>query len=117
MLSSMIETIQMGMIEVLLCSTSMFTQDTTLVELMKVEWTLIIIDELHFAKNKKTHLSKNIRALKDGLQESRVIGLSGTIMSNAQVELWNLTDLVVQGHLGDEKTYELTYGQPIRMGR
>ena len=116
-LAPMIEAIQMGMIEVLLCSTSMFTQDATLAELKNVEWKLIIIDELHFAKNKKTILSKNIRKLKDGLQEIRVIGLSGTIMSNDQVELWNLTDLVVQGHLGDKNTYELTYGKPIKMGR
>jgi SNF2 family DNA or RNA helicase len=116
-LTPLIESIQMGISEILLCSTSMFQQKATLVGLKQVEWKLIIIDELHFAKSKKTLLSKNLRELKGSLQDSRVIGLTGTPLQNKQVELWNIVDLVIQGHLGTEKEFETVYGKPIRVGR
>ncbi|GKY93153.1 hypothetical protein MPSEU_000283300 [Mayamaea pseudoterrestris] len=116
-LAPLIESIQLGTSEILLCSTSMFTQAATLDELKRVEWKLIVIDELHFAKNKNVRLSMHLRELKNGLRDIRVIGLSGTPLQNAQIELWNVVDLVIQGHLGSEKEFDVLYGNPIRKGR
>jgi SNF2 family DNA or RNA helicase len=75
-LAPMIESIQMGILEVLICPHSLFQMDKTLLELKRVEWKLIVVDELHFAKNWLTMLSKNFRKLKDNQRECRVIGMS-----------------------------------------
>jgi SNF2 family DNA or RNA helicase len=38
-------------------------------------------------------------------------------MQNNHMELWNIVDLVVKGHLGNDKEFEDHFAHPIRMGR
>jgi hypothetical protein len=63
-LPPLIESIRLGLNEILICPQSMFQQEKSIFELQKVHWKLIVVDELHIAKNAQTKLSDNLRKLK-----------------------------------------------------
>jgi SNF2 family DNA or RNA helicase len=77
-----------GVTDVLLCGDSKIQNEATFNALYSadVKWKLIVIDEFHKFKNEKGNLAKNCRCLRDFFG-CKVLGLSGTIMSNNHREL------------------------------
>lgn len=69
---------------------------------MNFEWDVVIVDEIHVAKNKSTSIYKALRRL----PKRAMFGLTGTAVQNNLVELWNILSLVVPDEfLIDEKTF------------
>src|SRR5207253_1946502 len=72
-----------------------------LAELMKIPWTLAIIDEAQSIKNpaaKQTHAVKQLRA------RAR-IALTGTPVENRLGDLWSIFDFINPGLLGSAKQF------------
>lgn len=55
------------------------------------EWDVIIVDEIHVAKNSRTKIYKALEALGKRV----MFGLTGTAVQNKLKELWNVMSLVV----------------------
>ncbi|MDO8623332.1 MAG: SNF2-related protein [archaeon] len=62
----------------------------------EIYWDMIIIDEAHKLKNKKTFRWKFV----DKLQKKRLLLLTATPFQNDLIELYNLLSLLRRGHLG-----------------
>jgi len=62
----------------------------------KIYWDIIIIDEAHKLKDKKTFRWKFV----DKLQKKRLLLLTATPFQNDLIELYNLLSLLRRGHLG-----------------
>ncbi|KAL2474046.1 Switch 2 [Forsythia ovata] len=81
--------------------------------LSEVQWEIVIIDEAHRLKNEKSKLygaCLKIRTLKR-------YGLTGTIMQNKIMELFNLFDWVVPGCLGTREHFREFYDEPLKHGQ
>jgi hypothetical protein len=113
-----ISQITSGMAEVMLIKNSFFTAKGRFRELctIPVRWRLIIFDEFHTFKNKDATAVANIRQLKT-MNQSLVVGMSGTVMQNHHQELWNLVDLVETDFLGDWNEFKYEVADPIKLGR
>lgn len=62
----------------------------------EIYWDIIIIDEAHKLKDKKTYRWRFV----DKLQKKRLLLLTATPFQNNLVELYNLLSLLKRGHLG-----------------
>jgi len=62
----------------------------------EIYWDIIIIDEAHKLKDKKTYRWKFV----DKLQKKRLLLLTATPFQNNLIELYNLLSLLRRGHLG-----------------
>ncbi|KAK6142641.1 hypothetical protein DH2020_022989 [Rehmannia glutinosa] len=81
--------------------------------LSDIQWEIVIIDEAHRLKNEKSKLYTaclKIRTLKR-------YGLTGTIMQNKIMELFNLFDLVIPGRLGTREHFREFYDEPLKHGQ
>ncbi|KAH6764023.1 switch 2 [Perilla frutescens var. frutescens] len=81
--------------------------------LSDIQWEILIIDEAHRLKNEKAKLYTavmEIRTLKR-------YGLTGTVMQNKIMELFNLFDLVVPGGLGTREHFREFYDEPLKHGQ
>jgi SNF2 family DNA or RNA helicase len=108
--------IKIGMEDILLCGKSMLSQKKLFPPLLAVEWKLIIIDEFHEYKNAKSASYKGLLALRNS-SVCPLIGMTGTLMSNAHKELFTLVDLVQPGLLGSWKEFTREYSRPIMLAR
>ncbi|KAF5732568.1 switch 2 [Tripterygium wilfordii] len=81
--------------------------------LSEVEWQIVIVDEAHRLKNEK---SKLYIACLD-IKTRRRIGLTGTIMQNKIMELFNLFDWVAPGSLGTREHFREFYDEPLKHGQ
>ncbi|KAH6780804.1 switch 2 [Perilla frutescens var. hirtella] len=80
--------------------------------LSNIQWEILIIDEAHRLKNENAKLYttfKKIRTLKR-------YGLTGTVMQNKIMKLFNLFDLVVPGGLGTREHFQEFYDEPLKHG-
>ena len=111
-----LESVLHGSVEVLVVPKSAFQTESHLGELEKVQWKLIVIDEFHNFKNHNGKLSKHLRSLKD-LHEPLVLGMTGTLMQNNHIELWNLVDLVETDYFGSKDNFKEKIEKPIKLGR
>ncbi|KAL6536897.1 Swi5 complex subunit Swi2 [Orobanche hederae] len=81
--------------------------------LSKIPWEIVIVDEAHRLKNEKSKLYTaclKIRTLKR-------YGLTGTMMQNKIMELFNLFDWVVPGGLGTREHFREFYDEPLKHGQ
>lgn len=81
--------------------------------LSDIPWEVLIIDEAHRLKNEKSKLyaaCMNIKTLKR-------YGLTGTVMQNKIMELFNLFDLVAPGGLGTREHFREFYDEPLKHGQ
>ncbi|XP_019230341.1 PREDICTED: switch 2 isoform X2 [Nicotiana attenuata] len=81
--------------------------------LSDVEWEIVIIDEAHRLKNEKSKLYKACLAIKT----LKRYGLTGTIMQNKLMELFNLFDWVIPGCLGTREHFREFYDEPLKHGQ
>jgi SNF2 family DNA or RNA helicase len=94
----------------------MLSQKKFFPPLLEVEWKLIIIDEFHEYKNSKSATYKSLEELRNS-SACPLIGMTGTLMSNAHRELYTLIDLVQLGLLGTWKEFQREYSRPIMLAR
>ncbi len=79
------------------------------VQLQKLSFDLIILDEIQYLKNRNTATHQSIIGL-----NSRVkIGLTGTPVENSLQDLRSLFDICLPGLLGSEREFDRRYVQPI----
>ncbi|KAK4788486.1 hypothetical protein SAY86_019805 [Trapa natans] len=81
--------------------------------LADMKWEVIIVDEAHRLKNEK---SKLYTACAD-IKTRRRIGLTGTVMQNKIIELFNLFDWVTPGSLGTREHFREFYEEPLKHGQ
>ncbi|KAL4328053.1 hypothetical protein AHAS_Ahas13G0161600 [Arachis hypogaea] len=77
------------------------------------EWGIVIVDEAHRLKNEKSKLYKACLEIKT----PRRYGLTGTIMQNKIMELFNLFDWVAPGSLGTREHFREFYDEPLKHGQ
>nr|XP_043616478.1 switch 2 isoform X2 [Erigeron canadensis] len=78
-----------------------------------VNWEIAIIDEAHRLKNEKSKLYEACLAIKT----RKRYGLTGTVMQNKIMELFNLFDWVVPGGLGTREHFRDYYDEPLKHGQ
>lgn len=105
-----------GMEDILLCGKSMLSQKEFFPPLLSVTWKLIVVDEYHDYKNPNAVSHKALARLRNASM-CPLIGMTGTLMSNAHKELFNLIDLVQPGLLGTWKEFTREFSRPIMLSR
>ncbi|WOL07703.1 switch 2 [Canna indica] len=81
--------------------------------LCEVPWEIVIVDEAHRLKNEKSRLYKACL----GIKTRKRFGLTGTIMQNRILELFNLFDWVAPGSLGTWEHFRDFYDEPLKHGQ
>ncbi|KAI4333950.1 hypothetical protein L6164_018698 [Bauhinia variegata] len=81
--------------------------------LSDINWDIVIIDEAHRLKNEKSKLYTACLEIKTWKR----IGLTGTIMQNKIMELFNLFDWVAPGSLGTREHFREFYDEPLKHGQ
>ncbi|XP_068654852.1 switch 2 [Aristolochia californica] len=81
--------------------------------LLEVKWEIVIVDEAHRLKNEKSQLYKSFL----GFKTAKRYGLTGTIMQNKIMELFNLLDWVAPGSLGTREHFHDFYDEPLKHGQ
>lgn len=79
----------------------------------EVMWDIVIVDEAHRLKNEKSKLYTVCL----GVKTKRRYGLTGTVMQNKIMELFNLFDWVVPGSLGTREHFRDFYDEPLKLGQ
>ena len=69
------------------------------------EWDLVVVDEAHYLKNKKTQRY----ALADDISARHALMLTATPIQNNLIELYNLINLIKPGLLGTLQNFEEEY--------
>ncbi|KQK14244.1 switch 2 isoform X2 [Brachypodium distachyon] len=106
-----LEKIESQGLEVLITSFDTFrTRDKLL---CAISWELVVVDEAHRLKNEKSKLYTSCL----GIITQRRFGLTGTIMQNKIMELFNVFDWVVPGCLGDREHFRAYYDEPLKHGQ
>lgn len=81
--------------------------------LSDIEWEIVVIDEAHRLKNEKAKLYTACMKVKT----LKRYGLTGTVMQNKIMELFNLFDLMVPGGLGTREHFREFYDEPLKHGQ
>uniref|UniRef100_A0A1D1YFI4 Putative DNA repair and recombination protein RAD26-like n=1 Tax=Anthurium amnicola TaxID=1678845 RepID=A0A1D1YFI4_9ARAE len=81
--------------------------------LSEVKWEITVVDEAHRLKNEKSQLYKACLEIKT----RKRFGLTGTIMQNKILELFNLFDWVSPGSLGTREHFREFYDEPLKHGQ
>ncbi|PNY06301.1 DNA repair and recombination RAD26-like protein [Trifolium pratense] len=81
--------------------------------LSDIHWNIVIIDEAHRLKNWKSKLYNACLKFKT----LRRYGLTGTVMQNKILELFNIFDLVAPGSLGTREHFREFYDEPLKHGQ
>lgn len=82
-------------------------------KLIDIPFDAVFLDEAHAIKNAATQLHQAMQ-----LVNTRVrIGLTGTLLTNDPVDLFNVVNWVVPGLLGSWSTFEGQFDKPIKEGR
>ncbi|CAO2813141.1 unnamed protein product [Amaranthus hypochondriacus] len=79
----------------------------------EVNWDIVIVDEAHRLKNEKSKLYNACLNIKT----KRRYGLTGTVMQNKIMELFNLFDWVLPGSLGTREHFRYFYDEPLKLGQ
>lgn len=81
--------------------------------LSEIPWDIVIVDEAHRLKNEKSQLYRACL----GIKTRKRFGLTGTIMQNKILELFNLFDWVAPGSLGTREHFRDFYDEPLKHGQ
>ncbi|XP_069817848.1 DNA excision repair protein ERCC-6-like 2 [Dendropsophus ebraccatus] len=82
-------------------------------DLNSIDWSAVIVDEVHKIKNPKARVTEVMKSLKCKIR----IGLTGTILQNNMEELWCVMDWAVPGCLGGKNQFIEEYSHPIELGQ
>ncbi|XP_007428270.1 DNA excision repair protein ERCC-6-like 2 [Python bivittatus] len=82
-------------------------------ELNSLQWSAVIVDEVHRIKNPKSQITQTMKALMCKVR----LGLTGTILQNNMKELWCVMDWAVPGLLGSEASFKTEFSDPVELGQ
>lgn len=85
------------------------TQASWLPLLTKIPWKLIVLDEGHAIKKRKSKRTKAILELRDAARTAHRIVLTGTPIHNRPKDLWQMLDWLAPGHFGSFWTFAKRY--------
>ncbi|CAD5187037.1 unnamed protein product [Musa acuminata subsp. malaccensis] len=106
-----IEKLESHGIEILITSFDTFRVHDKI--LCEIPWEIVIVDEAHRLKNEKSRLYKACL----GIKTRKRFGLTGTIMQNRILELFNLFDWVAPRSLGTWEHFRDFYDEPLKHGQ
>ncbi|XVF20822.1 hypothetical protein REPUB_Repub12eG0035700 [Reevesia pubescens] len=106
-----LEKLQANGVEVLVTSFDTFRIHG--IVLSEIKWEIVIVDEAHRLKNEKSKLYTVCLEI----TTCRRIGLTGTIMQNKIMELFNLFDWAAPGSLGTREHFREFYDEPLKHGQ
>lgn len=106
-----IEKLEAREVEILI--TSFDTYRIRGANLSNLQWEIMIVDEVHRLKNERSKLYQACLEIKT----QKRYGLTGTIMQNKIMELFNLFDWVVPGCLGTREHFREFYDEPLKHGQ
>ena len=87
-------------VDVLIVSYSLVNSKMILDQLKRQRWVVTIADEIHFLKNSKAQRTKNILGRGGVIGKSVYFwGLSGTLMPNTPIDLWQCFRSMGKAHL------------------
>ncbi len=81
-------------------------------ELLKYEYTSVILDEAQNIKNPNTITARSVKKLKTKFR----LCLSGTPIENSLLELWSLFEFLMPGFLGSQTAFQKGFVKPIKDG-
>lgn len=81
-------------------------------QLLKYEYSSIILDEAQNIKNPNTITARSVRKLKTRFK----VCLSGTPIENNLFELWSLFEFLMPGFLGSQHVFQKSVVKPIKEG-
>jgi SNF2 family DNA or RNA helicase len=81
--------------------------------LSSIKWDCVIVDEAHRLKNEKSKLYQACSKI----STKRRFGLTGTIMQNKYIELFNVFEWAAPGSLGPREFFREYYDEPIKQGQ
>ncbi|KAJ6289655.1 hypothetical protein OIU78_025556 [Salix suchowensis] len=106
-----LEKLKAGGVEILITSFDTYRIHGSI--LSEVDWEVVIVDEAHRLKNEKSKLYLACSEIKT----RKRIGLTGTVMQNKIMELFNLLDWVAPGSLGSREHFREFYDEPLKHGQ
>ncbi|XP_020578649.1 switch 2 [Phalaenopsis equestris] len=106
-----IEKLVVHTVEIVLTSFDTFRNQDQI--LTGIQWEIVVVDEAHRLKNEKSQFYKSCL----GIKTSRRYGLTGTIMQNKILELFNLFDWFLPGSLGTREHFREFYDEPLKHGQ
>ncbi|AUJ63885.1 hypothetical protein B9057_05975 [Aestuarium zhoushanense] len=74
----------------------------------KIPFSAMVMDEIQNIKNRSTLASKAVEAMKADFR----IGLTGTPIENAVIDLWTIMDRIAPGCLGSGSEFEMEFQEP-----
>ena len=74
----------------------------------KIPFSAMVMDEIQNIKNRATLASKAVEAMNADFR----IGLTGTPIENATIDLWTIMDRIAPGCLGSGTEFKALYGAP-----
>ncbi|KAJ4977054.1 hypothetical protein NE237_002160 [Protea cynaroides] len=106
-----LEKLEARVVQILITSFDTFRIHGTI--LSEVQWDIVIVDEAHRLKNEKSKLYTACLRIKT----RKRFGLTGTVMQNKIMELFNLFDWVAPGSLGTREHFREFYDEPLKHGQ
>ncbi|XP_042519061.1 switch 2 [Macadamia integrifolia] len=106
-----LEKLEAHVVQILITSFDTFRIHGTI--LSEVQWDIVIVDEAHRLKNEKSKLYSACL----GIKTRKRFGLTGTVMQNKIMELFNLFDWVAPGSLGTREHFREFYDEPLKHGQ
>ncbi|KAK7440022.1 hypothetical protein VKT23_017275 [Stygiomarasmius scandens] len=100
-----------GRLDVVITSFDLARGDIELLD--NLAWSVVIIDEVHRLKNKKSKLA----AAFSRFTCMRRFGLTGTAIQNSYDEMWAIADWTTPGLLGGHRQWRNTVSRPLRAGQ
>lgn len=79
----------------------------------ELAWSLVIVDEVHKAKNHSSGTTKALHLFKSGLR----FGLTGTAIQNSYMELWTILDWCNPKKLGTRAHWKKIVVTPLTIGQ
>ncbi|GMN53825.1 hypothetical protein TIFTF001_022949 [Ficus carica] len=79
----------------------------------QVKWEIVVVDEAHRLKNERSKLYIECQKIKT----LKRFGLTGTVMQNKIMELFNLFDWFAPGSLGTREHFREFYDEPLKHGQ
>ncbi len=89
------------------------TLRTSIKEISRMDWRLLVIDEAQAIKNYRTSVFRAVAAVR----AEGVIAMSGTPVENRLMEYWSVMEVVNRGLFGSASAFRAEYAQPIEVSR
>ncbi|KAG8455320.1 hypothetical protein GDO86_001498 [Hymenochirus boettgeri] len=82
-------------------------------EINSIDWSAVVVDEVHKIKNPKAKVTQVMKQIKCKVR----IGLTGTILQNNMEELWCVIDWAVPRYLGSSNEFKEQFSNPVEYGQ